>query len=79
MEDKFIYKVFAFTADGLGRYGLFLVAANSQKEAFDYLITTRYANVYQIHFEKEAIDICHISSREIEDGGKIVFKNWIEV
>lgn len=79
MEDKFIYKVFAFTADGLDRYGLFLVAANNQKEAFDYLISTRYARVYQIHFEKEANDICHISSHEIEDGGKIVFKNWIEI
>ena len=78
MENK-IYNVYAFTADGLGRYGLILVAANSQKEAFDYLMTTRYAKMYQIAFEKEAIDIKHITNTEYEDGGKIVFKNWIEI
>ena len=78
MEKK-IYNVYAFTLDGLGRYGLILVAANSQKEAYDYLMTTRYARIYQIRFEKEAIDIYHISSHEIEDSGKIVFKNWIEI
>lgn len=79
MEDKFIYRVFVFTLDGLSRYGLFLVAANNEKEAFEYLMTTRYARIYQISFEKEAVDICHLSSSEIEDGGKIVFKNWIEI
>lgn len=74
-----IYNVYAFTADGLGRYGLILVAANSQKEAYDYLKTTRYAKLYQIGFEEEAINIKHIANTEYEDGGRIVFKNWIEI
>ena len=78
MENK-IYNVYAFTADGLGRYGLILVAANSQKEAFDYLMITKYAKVYQIAFEKEATDIKHIANTEYEDSGKIVFKSWIEI
>lgn len=78
MEKK-IYNVYAFTADGLGRYGLFLVAANSKKEAYDYLMTTRYAKVYQLSFEKEAIDIKHIVNTEYENGGKIIFKSWIEI
>lgn len=78
MEKK-IYNVYAFTADGLGRYGLILVAANSQKEAFDYLMSTRYAKVYQLNFEKEANDIKHIANIEYENGGRIVFKSWIEI
>ena len=78
MENK-IYNVYAFTLDGLGRYGLILVAANSQKEAYEYLMTTRYAQKYQIGFEKEAVDIKHIANTEYEDGGKIVFKSWIEI
>lgn len=78
MEKK-IYNVYAFTLDGLGRYGLILVAANSQKEAYDYLMTTRYAKIYQIGFEKEATDIKHISNIEYESKGRIVFKSWIEI
>lgn len=79
MENKFIYKIFAFSADGFGRYGIILVAANNKKDAFEYLMTTRYAKNYQIHFEKEAINLYHNSIEEFEDKGKIIFKNWIEI
>lgn len=79
MEDNFIYNIYAFNADGIGRYGLILVAANNEKDAFDYLTTTRYAKLYIIKYDKQAQNLYHKSITELEDKGKIVFKNWIEV
>lgn len=78
MEDKYYYPIFAFNADGGGRYGIILVAAKDEKEAFNYLMTTRYSKLYQIKFEKKAINLCHCDINELKEP-KIVFKNFIEI
>lgn len=79
MEDNYYYyPIFAFNADGGGRYGIILVAAKDEKEAFDYLMATRYSRLYQIKFEKKAVNLYHWSKEELNEP-KIVFKNFIEL
>lgn len=78
MEDKYCYPIFAFNADGGGRYGIILVAANNENDAFNFLMKSRYSRLYQIKFEKKAIDLCHWNEEELKEP-KIVFKNFIEL
>ena len=78
MEDNYYYPIFAFNADGGGRYGIILVAAKNEKEAFDYLMTTRYSKLYQSKFEKKAVNLYHYEENELKEP-KIVFKNFIEI